>query len=111
MKKYRYVGLLLAVVMSVFVFSGTAFAVPDENTQWLMELIDRSVDPAEKAELETLLEDIQSGEARWIEVQPENKIRTQRRDSIRRYSDPITKPGYTVGTFQLSLALRMRALI
>ena len=49
MKKYRYVGLLLAVVMSVFVFSGTAFAVPDENTQWLMELIDRSVDPAEKA--------------------------------------------------------------
>ena len=54
MKKYRYVGLLLAVVMSVFVFSGTAFAVPDENTQWLMELIDRSVDPAEKAELETL---------------------------------------------------------
>ena len=37
MKKYRYVGLLLAVVMSVFVFSGTAFAVPDENTQWLME--------------------------------------------------------------------------
>ena len=103
MKKYRYVGLLLAVVMSVFVFSGTAFAVPDENTQWLMELIDRSVDPAEKAELETLLEDIQSGEARWIEVQPENKIRTQRRDSIRRYSDPITKPGYTVGTFQLKL--------
>ena len=42
-----------------------------------MELIDRSVDPAEKAELGTLLEDIQSGEARWIEVQPENKIRTQ----------------------------------